>query len=148
MPPSMFDILLIDDSEAEAKLFETALRQAAPRVNLYWVATGKEGFEYLRREYRFRDVGPTSLIVCDLNLPGMTGFEFLAQMKGDRRTASTPLVVYSGSAAQEDVVRAYALGANSYIVKAMTMESIVQQLKALVHYWLETVKLPQPGLID
>jgi len=148
MSPSKFQILLIDDSEADAKLFENALKEAAPRVKLYWVATAKEGIEYLRQENRFQDVGPVSLMVCDLNLPAMTGFEFIAQAKADQATRTIPLVVYSGSAAHEDVFRAYALGANSYMVKAMTMDAIIQQLQVLVHYWLETVELPDSRLLD
>lgn len=148
MSPSKFQILLIDDSEADAKLFETALKEAAPRVKLYWVATAKEGIEMLHQQNRFQDVGPVSLIVCDLNLPADTGFDFIAKVKGDRSSAFTPLVIYSGSSAPQDVFRCYDLGANSYVVKPMTMETMVQQLKALVHYWLETVKLPQNHLLD
>jgi CheY-like chemotaxis protein len=148
MSPSKFQILLIDDSEADAKLFEDALKQAAPRVKLYWVASAKEGLEYLHQENRFENLGSVSLIICDLNLTGMSGFEFIAQAKGDRASASTPLVVYSGSTSHQDIYRCYALGANSYIVKPMTTEMMVQQLKAIVHYWLEVVKLPDVGMMD
>jgi CheY-like chemotaxis protein len=148
MTPSKFQILLIDDSESDAKLFQLALTEAAPRVKLYWVATGDEGIDYLRRENRFQDAGAVDLIICDLNMAGMTGFDLLAKVKRDRICAPIPLVVYSGSSAAEDVLRSYALGANSYIVKPMTIERMVQQLKTLVHYWLETVALPNLPIAD
>jgi CheY-like chemotaxis protein len=83
MASGEFQLLPIDDSAADSKLFETALREAGTRVKLYWVATAEEGFEYLRGEGRFEGFGPVSLIVCDLSLPGMDGFQFLSQAKKD-----------------------------------------------------------------
>jgi two-component system response regulator len=136
-----FNILLIDDSEAEAKLFELALRQVAPRVKLYWVATAKEGLEYLHQEGRFKGVGPVSIVVCDLNMPETNGFEFVSQMKKDPALFPIPLVVYSGSQLQQDIYRAYSLGVNSYLAKPMTMDSMIRQIEILVRYWLDTVKL-------
>lgn len=148
MSAARFQILLIDDMESDANLFAMALRDAAPRVKLFWVATAQEGVEYLRKENRFQDVGPVSIIVCDLNLPGMNGLDFVATVKGDPALASIPLVVYSGSAEPQDILRSYALGANSYLVKPMTMETLIHQVKALVHYWLEIARLPEPRLLD
>jgi len=97
VPVSNFDILLVDDSEAEAKLFESALQQVAPRVKLYWVATAEEGIEYLRQNGRFQGTGPVSIVVCDLNMPEMSGFDFAAQVKRDPALMPIPLIVYSGS---------------------------------------------------
>jgi two-component system, chemotaxis family, response regulator Rcp1 len=146
--PSKFQILLIDDNEADAKLFELALREAAPRVKLYWVATAAEGIEYLQQQNRFGDVGAVDLVLCDLNMPAMTGFEFVAKVKEDSALRITPLVVYSGSASPMDIRRCYLMGANSYISKPMTMGTMVQQLQALVHYWLEIASLPGPAMLD
>jgi CheY-like chemotaxis protein len=148
MSPFKFQILLIDDAETDATLFATALKEAAPRVKLYWVATPEEGMEYIRQQNRFKEVAPVDLIICDLNLPGETGFEFLAQVKRDRATATIPLVIYSGSTSPDDVYQCYAMGANSYLVKPMTLGMMVSQLKALVHYWLEIVRLPEARMLD
>jgi CheY-like chemotaxis protein len=146
--PGKFQILLVDDNEADAKLFELALREAAPRVKLYWVGTATEGIEYLQQQNRFRSAGPVDLVMCDLNMPAMTGFEFVAKVKSDSALKITPLVIYSGSASIVDIRRCYLLGANSYISKPMTMGMMVQQLKALVHYWLEIASLPGPAMLD
>jgi len=142
LPGSNFNILLIDDSEREAKLFETALLQVAPRLKLYWVATVKEGLEYLRQEGRFQRTGPVNIVICDLNLPGAGGLEFVAEMKKDPAFQPIPLIVFSGSQAREDIHRAYSLGANSYLVKPMTLDMLARQLDLLVKYWFDTVKLP------
>ena len=141
MPDGNFNILLIDDSEAEAKVFEAALRQTAPRLKLYWVATAKEGLECLRQEGRFQGMGPVDIVVCDLNLPGTNGFDFAEQMKKDPALIPIPLVVYSGSQMPQDIRRAYSLGVNSYLVKAMTLDMVMQQVESLVKYWFDTVKL-------
>lgn len=145
MSPSRFQILLIDDSPTDAEIFSTALKQAAPRVGLYWVATLDEGTDYLRQQGRFADVGPVSLIVCDLNAGHAPAFDFVAATKRQKATAKIPLVVYSGSTDHRDIERCYECGANSYLVKPMTVSTTVSQLEALVHYWLEVVKLPDPA---
>ena len=140
--PVKFHILLVDDSEGEARLFTESLRQAAPRVNLYWVATAAEGLEFLNRQNRFQDVGQADIVVCDLNMPGMSGFDFLKRVKGDSMLKRLPVIMYSGSSHARDVEICYTLGANAYLVKAMTPEGMVEQLKTLVHFWLESAKLP------
>ncbi|HLK17948.1 MAG TPA: response regulator [Bryobacteraceae bacterium] len=145
-----FHILLIEDSEAEAKLFEAALREAAPRVTLYWVATAAEAIEYLNQENRFAGMGPVHMILCDLNLPTMSGFEFLKKIKGQLGTPiqPTPIILYSSSSDPRDVRQSYALGANAYLVKPMTIETTVQQLKSLIHFWFESAKLPSYDIWD
>jgi CheY-like chemotaxis protein len=88
------------------------------------------------------------LIVSDLNMPGLDGYQLLEKVKRDATLKKTPFVVYSGSSSPRDIELCYMLGANSYLVKPMTVESMVQQLKALVHYWLEVVALPGALVID
>ena len=137
-----FQILLVEDDPGEARLFELSLREAAPRTGVYWVCTGAEGLEYLRRQKRFQEAQPAHLIVCDLSLPGMDGFGFLAEVRRDPSLKGIPVVVYSSSEDPKGIQRAYLLGANSYIVKPMTLETTAGHLEALVHYWLEVVALP------
>ena len=110
-----FQILLIDDRASDAKLFEHALEQAATRVKLYWVATAEEGLEYLKQEGRFAGAGRVRLVVSDLSMPGMDGFEFLAQVRKNPALATIPIVILSSSRSPRDVMRCYQLGANSYI---------------------------------
>ena len=73
-----FQILLIDDLPSDAKLFEHALQQIETRAKLYWVSTAEEGLEYLKREGRFAGAGRVRLVVSDLSMPGIDGFELLA----------------------------------------------------------------------
>jgi len=143
-----FQILLIDDNPADAKLFETALTEAGTRAKLYWVATAEEGIEYLRGEGRFAGAGPVGFVVCDLSLPGKSGLEFLVHVKKDPVLGPTPVVMYSSSRSPHDIRRCYELGANSYIVKPMSLQTIISTIGAMVRYWLDIVALPDPRALD
>jgi CheY-like chemotaxis protein len=141
-------ILLIDDRASDAKLFEHALEQAETRVKLYWVATAEEGLEYLKQEGRFAGAGRVRLVVSDLSMPGMDGFEFLAQVRKSPALASIPIVILSSSRSPRDVFRCYQLGANSYITKPMSLQTFVETIGTLVRYWLDIAELPDPRLVD
>jgi two-component system, chemotaxis family, response regulator Rcp1 len=143
-----FEILLIDDHPSDAKLFQHAMEQAATRANLFWVATAEEGLQYLRREGRFTGVSRPRLVVSDLNMPGMDGFEFLMEARKNSSMATLPIVIFSSSRAPRDVLRCYQLGANSFISKPMSLESLVTTIGALVRYWLDIVELPDPAMVD
>lgn len=141
-------ILLIDDRASDAKLFEHALEQAGTRVKLYWVATAEEGLAYLKQEGRFAGAGRVRLVVSDLSMPGMDGFEFLAQVRKNPVLAAIPVVILSSSQSPQDVFRCYRLGANSYLTKPMSLQTFVETIGMLVRYWLDIAELPDPRLVD
>jgi len=143
-----FQILLIDDHMSDAKLFEHALEQAETRAKLFWVGSAEEGLEYLKQEGRFAGVGRVKLVVSDLSMPGMDGFQFLSQARKNPALAAIPIVIFSSSRAPRDVLRCYQLGANSYITKPMSLETFVAAIGTLVRYWLDIVELPDPGMVD
>jgi CheY-like chemotaxis protein len=143
-----FQILLIDDHPADAKLFEHALRQTETRAKLYWVGTAEEGLEYLKQEGRFADAERVRLVVSDLSMPGLDGFEFLAQARRNAALSAIPIVIMSSSRSPRDVLRCYRLGANSFITKPMSLETFVATVGTLVRYWLDIVELPDPGMVD
>jgi two-component system, chemotaxis family, response regulator Rcp1 len=143
-----FEVLLIDDHASDAKLFEHALHQTETRARLYWVASAQEGLDYLKREGRFTGMGRVKLVISDLSMPGMDGFEFLTEARKNPGLATVPIVIFSSSRAPQDVFRCYRLGANSYITKPMALETFVDTIRTLVRYWLDIVELPDPRLMD
>ncbi|MBV9771280.1 MAG: response regulator [Bryobacterales bacterium] len=143
-----FEILLIDDQPSDAKLFEHALEQAETRAKLYWVASAEEGLDYLTQRGRFAQASRARLVVSDLSMPGMDGFQFLTQARKNPALASVPIVILSNSRAPQDIVQCYRLGANSYITKPMSLETFVATIGTLVRYWLDVVELPSPALGD
>ena len=142
MFPKRFNILLIDDSEEAAKLFEVSLRDVAPRATLYWVATGDEGIEALKRQGRFIDVLGFDIVLLDLNMPAQGGFEVLQRIRSDEAIAGTPVMVMSNSRSPTDIERAYRCGANSYIVKPVTLERNDEVVAAIAKYWLDIASVP------
>ncbi len=143
-----FQILLIDDHPADAKLFEHALKQTETRARVYWVATAEEGLQFLKQEGRFEGVGRVRLVVSDLSMPGMDGFELVAHVRKNVGLAPTPVVIMSSSRSPRDVLRCYQLGANSYITKPMSLEAFVATIGTLVRYWLDIVEPPDPAMVD
>lgn len=122
--------------------------QASTRAKLYWVASAAEGIQFLKREGRFAELGRPKLVVLDLNMPGMDGFDFLMEKRKNPALASIPAVVFSNSRSPKEVLRSYQLGASSYIVKPMSLESMVATVGTLVRYWLDIVEAPAPELMD
>jgi two-component system, chemotaxis family, response regulator Rcp1 len=143
-----FQILLIDDSASDAKLFERALQQSGTRVRVYWVASAQEGLEYLRQAGRFAGAGPVRLVVSDLSMVGISGFEFLSRAREDPALSAIPIVIMSSSRSPRDILRCYELGANSYITKPMSLETFATTVGAMVRYWLDIVELPDLRMMD
>ncbi|HMF77004.1 MAG TPA: response regulator [Bryobacteraceae bacterium] len=137
-----FQILLVDDSASDSHLFQTALQEASARVKLYWVASGEEALEYVEGQGRFQGMGEVDVVVLDLNMQGMDGFEVLQRLRKTDACRYKPIVVLSSSKAARDIRLAYSLGANSYIVKSMSFERYVESVSLLVRYWFDTVELP------
>lgn len=112
---------------------------------VHFVEDGEELLEYLRHEGRYaaeqENVRP-GLILLDLNMPRMDGREALHAIKSDPKLKAIPIVVLTTSCAEEDIVRSYSSGANSFISKPVTFEGLVGVVKTLGAYWFEIVDLP------
>ena len=108
------------------------------------VKDGEELLEYLRRQGAFSksETPQPSLILLDLNMPRKDGREALREIKSDPKLRHIPVVVLTASRAEEDVVRSYEYGVNSFITKPVTFQGLVDAMKALGRYWFEVVELP------
>lgn len=135
-------ILLIDDNEDFVELTRRAFRQSSI-VNPLEVA--KDGAEAL--DYFFAEEGePKSrpvLILLDLKLPKVDGLEVLRQLRADPRTKSIPVVILTTSSEEQDLIRGYDLGCNSYIRKPVDFVKLNEVMKQLGVYWL-MVNEPPP----
>ena len=138
-------ILLADDDEDDRLMTRDALREARLHNDLRTVVDGVELLEYLRREAAYADPASAprpGLVLLDLNMPRMDGREALREIKGDPELRSLPVVVLTTSKAEEDIVRTYDLGVNSFISKPVTFLGLVDVMKAFSRSWLEIVELP------
>ncbi len=98
---------------------------------------------YRRGQYQDADSWPLpGLILLDLNMPRKDGRDALAEIKSDAKLRGRPVVVLTTSRAEEDIVRSYELGVNSFISKPITFEALVDAIRVLGRYWFEIVQLP------
>lgn len=138
-------ILLAEDDADDRLLVREALSEGRVLNELRCVEDGEELLDYLRRRGRYADPETSprpGLVLLDLNMPRKDGREALREIKGDPDLKRIPIVVMTTSKAEEDIVRSYDLGANSYVTKPVTFERLVELMKVMGRYWIEFVELP------
>lgn len=139
-------ILYADDDEDDRMLVRDALAESRLRNDLRFVEDGEQLLDYLHRRGKWKDpkLSPRpGLILLDLNMPRLDGREALAEIKKSQELRRIPVVVLTTSKAEEDVLRSYDLGVNSFITKPVTFEALVELMRVLGRYWFEIVELPQ-----
>jgi chemotaxis family two-component system response regulator Rcp1 len=110
--------------------------------NLHVVGDGESALAFTQREGKYAGAPRPDLILLDLNLPKRDGREVLALIKGDDNLKRIPVVVLTGSRAEEDVLAAYGLQANCYITKPADFDQFVNVVRAVEEFWLTVAKLP------
>lgn len=110
-------VLLVEDNPADARLLESHFEAAAREYHLYTVRSGEEALSFLYHGVEFSDAPRPDVVLLDLNLPEMTGFEVLAAIRQHEHLKGIPVIVLTGSTDAEDVKRAYALEASCYLTK-------------------------------
>lgn len=138
-------ILLADDDEDDRLLAIDALREAKLANDIATVEDGEELMDYLYRRGEYSDPGSAprpGLILLDLNMPKKDGREALDEIRADPELRRIPIVVLTTSEAEEDILRTYELGVNSFITKPVSFEGLVQIMRTIGSYWLEIVRLP------
>ncbi len=142
---SPITILMADDDADDRMLTKDALEEAQLANCLQFVQDGEELIEYLNHRGPYVDPAKSprpGLILLDLNMPKKDGREALTEIKADPDLRRIPVVVLTTSQAEEDVLRTYDLGANSFITKPVTFEALVDLVTVLGQYWFGIVQLP------
>jgi CheY-like chemotaxis protein len=136
---SRVTILHVDDDSNDILLFHHACQKGGLPCNVASVEDGERAISYLRGEDEFanRQRYPLPrLVLLDLKMPRVTGFDVLAWMRNDEQLRAMPVVVLSSSNHDADVKRAYDLGANSYLLKPVGFDALVEIARSLDQYWL------------
>lgn len=133
------DLLLVDDSRADAHMAMKVLfkRNIAERIE--WVQDGRAALDYLYLEgkYAEREPGNPRLIVLDINMPGLNGILVLDHIRSHPLTRYVPVVLFSTSDAPTDLRMAYQRGANSYLLKPIDHKEYAELLAKIGEYWLK-----------
>jgi CheY-like chemotaxis protein len=137
-------ILIAEDDADDRLLAQEALQESHLINEVHFVQDGEELLDYLRRrgQYATQASPRPGVILLDLNMPRKDGREALTEIKNDANLRRIPIVVMTTSKAEEDIVRSYDLGVNSFIIKPVTFEGLVEVMRTLGRYWFEIVELP------
>ena len=139
-------ILIIEDSPEDYEATLRAFRRSGLANPIYRCEDGDEALDYLYRRDNFENPATSpkpGLILLDLNLPGTDGREVLSEIKSDSELRHIPVIILTTSSQEEDIRKCYDYGANSYICKPISLESLVDSIRRLKDFWFEIVILPR-----
>lgn len=134
------DILIVEDSEAEARLLLEVFAEVNKDARLHVVSDGVEAMAFLRYQGCYLDAPRPNLILLDLGMPKMNGIEVLASVRGDPWLRTIPVIVLTSSQAEEDVAQCYKLMASCYLSKPPEFRELKQLVNSLNDFWLTRVK--------
>ena len=139
-------ILLVEDNPDDQKLTVRALRKNHITNEIVIAEDGAQALDYLFGTGQFagRDVRDRpALVLLDLKLPKIDGLSVLAQVRADERTKTVPVVILTSSAEEQDLVKSYELGVNSYVRKPVDFLEFVEAARQLGVYWLMLNEQPR-----
>lgn len=138
------DILLVEDSDADAEMIMRALRKGSVVNRLVRVHDGVEALEFVFREGAFgqRSGGQPKLVLLDLKMPRLGGIDVLRRLKADDHAKVIPVVMLTSSAEERDIVESYNLGVNSYLVKPVNFSTFTDVITQAGLYWAVMNRLP------
>ncbi|MFA6979773.1 MAG: response regulator [Ignavibacteriaceae bacterium] len=140
------EILLVEDNPNDAELAIRAMRKNNIANKVVHVMDGEEALDFIFAKGLFSDrniENNPKVILLDLKLPKIDGLEVLKTVKSDERTKSIPVVVLTSSKEEKDIVKSYALGVNSYIVKPVDFDKFIEAVREIGLYWLLLNQLPK-----
>ncbi|HEY2970040.1 MAG TPA: response regulator [Casimicrobiaceae bacterium] len=142
------EILLAEDSDADAEMTIRALRRNNLANHLVRVKDGAEALDFIFRRgaYASRPAGAPKLVLLDLKMPKVDGIEVLRQVKSNEETKAIPVVMLTSSAEERDIVASYSLGVNSYVVKPVDFAKFVDEVAKAGCYWVLVNRLPGAAL--
>jgi two-component system response regulator len=139
-------ILLVEDNPSDEKLTLLAFRTCTVPHDLKVLRDGQEALEYLFGEGMVAQ--RPALMLLDLKLPRVDGFEVLRRVRAHDSLKSLPIVVLSASAEIEDIERTYALGVNGYVRKPVDFADFTSAVQTLGEFWLRWNERPPVGVIQ
>ena len=140
--PQPIEILLVDDNDDDVVLLEESFRDSKFLNLLQVVHDGEEAIAYLRREGEYRHAKTPGLVLLDINMPRMNGFEVLRKMKADPLLRTIPVVMLTTSTRDEDIARSYDSGACSFVSKPVNFEKLKEVIKQFTLYWTLVSVIP------
>lgn len=135
-------VLLVEDSPGDIRLTEETLRAANNSIQLLIASDGVEAMAILKNDAPYALAPRPDLILLDLNLPKMNGYEVLTRIKKDDSLKKIPTVILTTSNAEADITKSYQLQANCYLSKPVELHAFERLMDSINQFWLTKAKLP------
>lgn len=138
-------ILLVEDNPEDVKITRRAFEKGHIKNNMYVVRDGQEALDFLYHQGEYTDESKAprpDLILLDINLPRVNGIDILKRLKGDPNLRRIPITMLTISDRDEDIIRSYDLGVNSYITKPVDFGKFFEAVKTHHFYWTAITELP------
>ncbi len=139
---SEYPFLLVEDNPDDILITKRAFAAGRIYNKLYVVQNGEEAVDFIRKRGKYKDAPTPALILLDLKLPKVDGFEVLKEIKSDENLRSIPIIVLTSSEREKDIEEAYKMGCNNYIVKPVSFENFIKTVVEIRQYWLIISKIP------
>lgn len=136
------EILLVEDNPGDVRLTQEVLKEGKIHNHMHVVEDGEKAIAFLNRTEPYNHAPLPNLVLLDLNLPRRNGLEVLRMIKTNEALKHIPVVVFTTSQAEEDVISAYNLYANCYITKPIDLEQFIRNVRSIEDFWLTIAKLP------
>jgi two-component system, response regulator len=139
------EILLVEDSTADAEMTMRTLKRRGIANNVHWVRDGVEALDYLfcTGGHSSRVNGHPKLVLLDLKMPRMDGLQVLERMKADAHTRTIPVVMMTSSREEGDLIASYRLGVNSFVVKPVDFGEFAETVAQVGMYWMIANEAPE-----
>jgi CheY-like chemotaxis protein len=138
-----FQLLVVEDNPADSHLIQHLISKTKFKGEVNFIQDGETALDYLFRRGPYLKTARPHLVLLDLNLPGVNGFEVLKRIKTDKSLQSIPVVVLTTSDRQDDVTLSYQLQANAYLVKPGDLKSFEALIQIFSDHWLNLTLLPE-----
>ena len=136
-------ILIVDDDEVCVMAMKRSMKKMGLHHPVRVATDGLHALDVLRGEAGEEKLAPPYIVLLDINMPRMDGRTALEEIRKDPILKRIPVVFLTTSQAEEDILRTYDLGVNSFITKPVTFDGLVQVVQVLNRYWIEIVALPE-----
>ena len=139
----LVEVLLVEDNPGDVEITKRAFKKSKMHVQLKIVNNGEEALDYVFKRGEYINAIEPDIILLDLNLPKIDGFEVLETIKVNEEKKHIPIIVLTTSSADNDILHAYKQYANSFITKPVDFDKFIEIIQMFKDFWLTVVKLPK-----
>lgn len=139
----VIDVLLVEDNEDDVVIMKDAFDQVLSIHIKYVVSDGVEAIAFLKKEGEYQNASEPGLVMMDINMPKIDGFQVLEEIKKDQNLNHIPVVILSSSTRDKEIINAYKKGACSYVTKPIDFKEFKEMMKNFAMYWSRVSKIPK-----